>query len=155
MSLSELSTTQCKIEIPYLNLEKGEMIFQARKKHLVRISINDRLLLKFYFTRVVTISLYMHCPIMIAIELSQDKVVDGCCYLMYKVQPLRRHFTKRKMLPNAGSLPCSTGILLHHQTPRKEHQQDQAELNDPKIYSLDCCLPKISNHAPHNGMQQL
>lgn len=96
------------------------MIFQARKAHLVRISINDRLLLKFYFTRVVTISLYMHRPIMIAIELSQDKVVDGCCYLMYKVKITQKAFYKEK---NASQ--CRQLTLLHWNTSPSSNSKER------------------------------
>lgn len=41
---------------------------ENKKGHLMRISINNRLLLEFYLTRVVTISSYMHCAIMFTVE---------------------------------------------------------------------------------------
>lgn len=64
------------------------------------------------------------------------------------------HCRNCKVLPHVKNIPCSTEKLLHHQTPKSTDQQDQAESNDPKIYFSDCCLPKISSHAPHSGMQQ-
>lgn len=55
---------------------------------------------------------------------------------------------------NVNVIPCSIAKLLHHQIPKSIHHQDQAGLNDPKIYSLNCCHPKISSPGPHSGMQQ-
>lgn len=49
--------------------------------------------------------------------------------------------------------PCSTGKFRHHQTPRSELQQGQAELIAPKILTGDCCHPRISTLYLHSGKQ--
>lgn len=49
--------------------------------------------------------------------------------------------------------PCSTGKFHHHQIPRSELHQGQAELTSPKILHGCYCHPRISTLCLHSGRQ--
>lgn len=49
------------------SLRWGDINVAGKIEHLMRISVYDRLLLEFQFARVILVSLYPHCTIMVTI----------------------------------------------------------------------------------------
>lgn len=78
----------------------------------MRISVNDRLLLKFQLTWKLMLSLYSHRTIVITVQLSQNEVVNGCRNLAKKSSLLDMN------LENNEHNPWVSGVhtLLHWRT---------------------------------------
>lgn len=130
------------------------MALSLRRKNLMWISVNDRLLFEFQLTRVLTISLYTHCTIVITVQLSQYEIIDWWGNLTKRTSMSNYPSSRVNVIGIDGNIPYSIGKLLHHQIPKLRHQQGQAELNDPKICSWDCYLPKISILCPDSDRQR-
>lgn len=49
--------------------------------YLVRIALKNRLLLELEFARILAITLYMHCSMVVAVDITQNQIIDAGCDL--------------------------------------------------------------------------
>lgn len=64
-----------RVLLRFMNRRDGDGLY------LVWIAVKKRLLLELEFARILAITLYMHCSMVVTVDITQNQIIDAGCDL--------------------------------------------------------------------------